>query len=327
LVARDAEDLVHAAVLESGSCSETVLADLPLAHSRGAAFARELGCDRDQAADTLACLRAKPASVLAGSAEFRKTEGGMPATHALAIVDGQFLREQPRAALAAGRFESVPMIVGTNAREGSYFMREHKQLDSADAYRLWLTSAFGSIPAGPIAAEYAVTDSNAHEVATQVITDGFFTCPAEGFADLASAHTDVYRYTFERAPYIAPLEGLGATHSAELLWVWDVWPLVSPYAADDVGLSQTIAGYWSRLVDGDPNGKYSPEWPRYEPTSRQELVLDIAIATRESRDARCELWRKLRSDEPPAVQPQRPSPPREPVRGLTPAETGPRKPI
>jgi para-nitrobenzyl esterase len=299
LVARDADDLVHAAVLESGSCSQAVLAELPRAQSRGAAFARELGCDRDQIAETLACLRAKPAGEFASSGELMQTGGGMPATGALAIVDGQFIREQPKAAFAAGRFEQVPMIVGTNAREGSYFMREHAQLDSGDAYRTWLTTAFGSIQAGPIAAEYSVADSNPHEVATQLITDAFFTCPAQGFADLASAHADVYRYAFERAAYIAPLEGLGATHSAELLWVWDVWPRVSPYAGDDVGLSQTIAGYWSRLVDGDPNGKYSPEWPRYEPTSRQELVLDIEISTRQQRDARCEFWQKLRSGETP----------------------------
>lgn len=303
LLANDREGLIGAAILESGTCGEATLLTAPAAEARGATYARGLGCQDHDVYKQVACLRAKPASELAAASLVHSSDG-MPATDSLAVVDGVWLHEQPGAALAAGRFEQVPIIVGSNAREGAYFMREQPSMANDADYRAWLSAKFGVDRAAPIAAQYALADAKPDVMATNVITDAFFACPAERFASAASAHTDVYKYSFERAPYIEPFEqSQGATYEAELLWVWDVWPKVSPYAADDVGLAQTMAGYWSRLVDGDPNGMYAPEWPRYDDKTRAELVLNLGITTRENENnAGCDLWQKL-SDDPANTKP------------------------
>ena len=315
LVARGGAGLVHAAVLESGTCGTSALADLTSGQARGAAVASELGCDDSDQAEQLACLRALPAEQLASAEAFAVRS---PAFDDLAIVDGVWLREQPSAAIETGRFEQVPVIVGTNIDEGSYFVRRKSEpIADKAAYRAWLGELFGVDRVSAIEDRYPAIEAKdvpyglgyaypdvLDLIVTRVVTDAFFTCPAQRLSDTLSRFADVYRYEFVRKPELEPFADLGATHGAELLWVWNVWPYVSPYATGDTGLSVQIGGYWSRLVNGDPNREGEPNWPRYDATTRQSLVFDLTVTSAAGRDPyRCGFWNASSSATPRNAEP------------------------
>jgi para-nitrobenzyl esterase len=307
LIASGASGLVHAVVFESGTCGTNALPSLQSAHARGVATATELGCTDADAADALTCLRALPPAELVASKTYAVKA---PSSDIFAIVDGVWLHEQPRASLETGRFEDVPIIAGTNADEGSYFVKRGAALQQEADYRAWLAEVFGAESVSAIENQYPAIEAKdlpyglgytypdvLNLIAARVVSDAFFVCPAQRFADAMSRFTDVYRYEFIRKPYIDPYIGLGATHGAEVLWVWDVFPFVSPYATDDVGLSAQIGGYWSRLVNGSPNREGGPHegeasWPRYDATNRSEIIFDLDMTTANGRDpAQCEFWK------------------------------------
>ena len=76
------------------------------------------------AAPALELLTTTPATelVTASVTLQLRTPGGYPGTFCLApVVDGDLMPEAPLAALRAGRGHRVPLIVGTNEREGALF--------------------------------------------------------------------------------------------------------------------------------------------------------------------------------------------------------------
>ncbi|HKU40338.1 MAG TPA: carboxylesterase family protein [Polyangiales bacterium] len=235
LVAAGSQGLFHAAVLQSGSCGAQRLPRLAAAENQAEITAASLGCAGLQGEASLACLRALPAETFQHATPTHDVARG-----ALAVIDGQFLREQPAHALSAGRFEQVPLIIGNDVAEDD------------------------------------------------------LSCAARQLAARVSRFASVYLYSFARSAAWDPWPSTINTGSGiDELWVWNVFPALTPYAADDVSLSLQMRGYWTQLVDGDVNTASPrwprPDWPRYELGRESELVLDLNIASADGlRVQRCQ---------------------------------------
>jgi para-nitrobenzyl esterase len=294
LVANDAAGLFHAAILESGTCASAKLPELPDAEIEGKLFAAARGCGGKDDAASVTCLRAQPAADLVRSL---RSEYADPDHAALAIVDGAFITEQPRTALQAGRFQRVPTIVGNTAREASLFFEGERAIQNETQYRQMLDRMLDPRTAEAAAMNYRVTEfATPNDAAIALLTDALFACPARRFAETLSSQAPVFLYSFDRSAPIDPFDGLGATHGVDLLWVWNTWPALSPYSADEVEFSRKVRGYWSRLVDGDVNveGASRAYWPRYERGDESELAISEKFESAKGlRRDRCMFWDAL----------------------------------
>jgi para-nitrobenzyl esterase len=112
MLASGSEKLFDAAAMQSGSCGSRLLPTANEAEAHGQDWAAALGCYGD---DDVACLRNLTAEQVAHAPLENRDE-----LSALAVIDGHFLTEQPAEALREGRFNQVPLIVGSDANEEAY---------------------------------------------------------------------------------------------------------------------------------------------------------------------------------------------------------------
>jgi para-nitrobenzyl esterase len=290
LVSDDSRGLFQAAVLESGSCGPVRLPELAEAEQQGKELAAELGCAQTNPADSLSCLRAKPAPEFA-----RPTPRDQLVSRelsGLAVIDGHVLREQPETSLAAGHFARVPLVVGTDDHDGSYLFSQASsqalELVDADPSAAESTDVSGEYP--------AIIDG----LTSAAISDAYFTCPARRLAARMSQDAPVFLYRFRRSaayePSIQPFESRDVAHGVDQLWLWNVWPALSPYANDDVQLSLQMRSYFMQLIDGDvntdaPQRWTRPQWPKFEREHPAQLVFDLEITSSEARrDGDCEAF-------------------------------------
>lgn len=308
-VATGREGLFHRAILESGACVAKVRT-LREAETAGRKVAAAVGCDGDDAR-ALECLRALPAEEvlepLPKDAQDVAIGGGLfvnPNADArwvwsgddpglLAVIDDDFLLEQPVRSFASGRFAHMPTIIGTNAREGTWFLSGESVFVDEAQYSATLEATFGAL--GPkVREQYPIEDyASVNDAAIEVAGDFAFVCPAWSYASLASRYADVYVYDWKRAAEkFEPFAELGPAHAVELTWVWNWWQTMDAPSAEELGLAQQVAEYWTTLAaTGDPNGRGLPKWPRYESAKDPELALDLQPKVEEGRrSARCKFW-------------------------------------
>jgi hypothetical protein len=114
-----------------------------------------------------------------------------------------------------------------------------------------------------------------------------------------SEHAPVFLYRFSRSTaYDAtaqPFRAEDVSHGVDQLWLWNVWPSISPDTGDDVYLSLQMRSYFMQLIDGDVNTDDQhwtrPRWPRFEREQPAELVFDVQITSAESgRPGDCEAF-------------------------------------
>ena len=231
MLAEGSDGLFAAAALQSGSCGSLPLPEACDAEADGQDWAAAVGCERG----SLECLRGLSAEQVAQAQLAARDD-----VSALAVIDGQFLIEQPAPALREGRFNRIPLIIGNDTSEAAY------------------------------------------------------SCAARELAVRVSQFTPVYLYSFSRSAAYQPLpEALSALSDPDELWIWNVFPRLSPYAADDTTLSLQMRGYWTQLVEGDVNVASPrwprPEWPRYSRERERELVIDLALSSGDGlRAQRCD---------------------------------------
>jgi len=238
-----------------------------------------VGCAN--AADPLACLRAVPVGALLDSGVSMST-----------TVDGDFLPDQPRALFAAGEFNDVPYIIGSNADEGTISFLGFPPVKTEEEYLQALRERYGD-RAEAIAAVYPASSfPNPQDALMRVVGDSGLGCGTHDSARrAAAAGAEVYLYNFARwvqIPQLIPLD-LRALHGAEIAYVFGAPP--PPTEADRL-LGDSIQGYWGRFAHtGDPNGGGDVTWPRYDDASDQRLNLDAPISVVSGfRRTECAYW-------------------------------------
>ena len=186
----------------------------------GASIADSVGCT-DQ---TAACLRA------VSNTELINVEPGT----LYALVDGTLLTETPEQAFAAGTFNQVPVIAGTNHDEWRAFVAEEydfvgnpilTEAEYDDATIALWTSLLG--PIVEIFYPYSAYPSGGVALGASG-TDGIFACGARTADQLLAQFTTTYTYEFndENAPPPqSDIPGLtfplGAYHGSEIQYLFD----------------------------------------------------------------------------------------------------------
>lgn len=252
------------------------------AQQQGTALATSLGCaDPSTAA---ACMRAKPVS------DILKAETGQSWSP---DTGGVTLPLDPQTAFAAGRYNHVPLLNGTNHDEGRFFVALGFDLAghpiTAAQYPALVAGLVGASAAPAVLAHYPLSAFPSPDLAyAQILTDSRFSCPAL-LADSLAAGSGIYAYEFSdpNPPNdfgITFTFPLGAAHSTELQYVFQKVPVLGtdpPFTPQQLALSNQMIGYWSRFAaTGTPNAIFggASHWPRFI-LDRQQIQELVPAAT------------------------------------------------
>jgi para-nitrobenzyl esterase len=254
-----AKGLFQRAIGESGA-NFAPMAKLADIEKAGAGIARSLG------ADSLAALRTKSAE------EILRANG-----EATANVDGWLLPAEVHAIFDAGKQNDVPVLIGSNADEGTAFSSSVRTMAALQAvYRRYGDRAGAFLKLYP-----ADSDEQAQAAQAAAIRDQFFGWEMRTWARLQAktGKSKTYLYYFSRVPPGRGSEFLGAYHSAEIAYAFHNLGISNrPWEDADRKLADVMSSYWVNFAaTGDPNAKGLPAWPVYDAQSERAMGLGNRI--------------------------------------------------
>jgi len=291
-----AAGLFDRAIIGSGPCTgrpdrSFAPSSVPLSTARatGADFAAKAGCG--SARDVMACLRRLDVSRLLAAQDTDQ----QPA-HTTPL-----LPSDPAAAIAGGRFHTVPVLIGNNHDEGNGWAAGIIQAGNPVTPDTWpdIVAAFfpGPGQAKAIVHEYPVHRTDGGPVFGAVIGDANFACPTARTESHLAAHVHVWGYEFadEHAPPLIPGTPpfpLGAPHASELPYLFDLGGRPRDLTPAQHRLADIMIDYWTRFArTADPNGPSSPPWHRQTVLS---LAPDRIVPTHTVRSRHhCTFWSAL----------------------------------
>ena len=248
---------------------------LKIGEQDGVKFAQALG------ANSAGEMRAKSAQEILDAAAKN------PITYGFGVVDGYVVPEHPATIYAEGKQNPVPLLVGWNADEGSYFAARLKPPADGPAYVERVRAQFKDA-ADKVLSLYppGSTPDDAKASYTALLGDEIIDYGGWAWAErAASGVPHVYRYYFTRrppAPELStswPLSAPGVYHSAELYYVFDTLGMRNwPWEEADRHLADVVLSYWTNFAKtGNPNGNGLPRWPTYKAGGGQVMELGAAI--------------------------------------------------
>jgi len=190
LASPPARGLFRGTIMQSGSCASQSPAT---AQAASLAFAKQAGCP--DAGTAAACLRALPEATLLGASSSYQPEF---------TYGGPELPEADASAVAAGRYDRVPVLIGTNHNEGRTFSQGFTGLTQQQADQV-ITSLYGA-RAPQILARYPWSSYPSPYTAAYMIGDiwtdsGFLAgiggCPEQNLAGQFASTTRAYFYQFD----------------------------------------------------------------------------------------------------------------------------------
>jgi para-nitrobenzyl esterase len=201
---------------------------------------------------------------------------------------------------------SVPMMVGSNRTEASVFLGGNANIVNLSEEDLQQRVA-ALVPAGegpPTIDMYRrlYPQAKRDEILYMASTDrGYFldtTILAGRKADQNAA--PVWVYQFYRS---TPLEGgrYHTPHASEIPFVFDTLSKATSIGGEPTANAQNLAdrmsAAWANFArNGDPNGGKTPEWPKYNSTTRPTMVWDETPAgPRIENDPRSEQRKRMLS--------------------------------
>ena len=208
-------------------------------------------------AQTLDELRAKSADEL-----LKAGRAGGP------VIDGWFLPEDVGTIFAQHRQNDVPLIVGSNKDEGTFFL----QPTTAEKFKERARSRFHEQADTFLKLYPATSDEEASASQLAAFRDELaFVMRIWARAQTKTGHGKAYLYYFTHEP--PPPAGAtarggfgsGATHGSEAQFIFG--NLLPPRAWTDVDrhVSETLSSYWINFAtSGDPNGKGLAKWPAFD---------------------------------------------------------------
>lgn len=275
-----ARGLFQRAILESSTCRDYLSPELRRRiHSfSGQGTAEEAGVrlERKIGAATLKELRSRPA------AEIVRASQSDPAILAYlysgGTIDGWVLPEQPATAFAVGRQAKVPVLLGSNADEGTVTL---SALGNATVtnYRAWLKTQFDEYADEVFRVYPAEEDADVRAAYLAVTADYQRAQAVRSLArDTVRAGQRAYLYYLNypaKGEYAR--EGLGTFHGIDLSFVGGGFFRKNRWGepdADDWKLAETMSGYWTAFAAaGNPNKSGLPPWDAYDPRVDRALQL------------------------------------------------------
>nr|WP_241973489.1 carboxylesterase family protein [Cryobacterium sp. TMT2-15-1] len=195
------------------------------------------------------------------------------------VIDGHFLPERPLDAFRHGTAHRVPLIIGTNERQGSLFrgrvdilpksptriaaIFDHAPVSSHDAMR----SVYASLPAKRSSSDFG--------------EDFVFWYPSLQIGDFHSRVAPVFTYRFDLAPRLTHMLGIGATHGIELFALFDHVDGPTARAMSllrgrelFINAGERMRLRWLRWLRFACTGRPDDTWPTYSETDRLTLIID-----------------------------------------------------
>ncbi len=321
-----AAGLFHRAILMSGSTYFT-LVPLPLAESKGTAFAVAAGCGSGSDPATAKCLRGL-------SVQQIMTLSGTPSTNGPYItnlmMDGNILPQGGVGAFTSGRFNHVPIMEGVVQDEGNftlgiteYFKNPRVAFTAADYTNLITNTYSGNAgpgggppayPAGSVAkvtARYPLYAYASPQLALDAVTTDPVACRNRRADQLLANQVPVYAYEFDErtAPYYFPtMPGFQplAYHTADLQFLFPLFHGGDQGIPHELNNKQTtladqMLASWSNFAwTGNPNGMGNSPWPRYKnkparPSYLSQNIPVLSTFTDAQYNAahKCDLWDSL----------------------------------
>ena len=278
-----ARGLFQRAIPQSGAPMDG-LASLATAERFGTIFARSIGVTADSTArdeDVLAALRAVPAeAVMQAQSVFLQSGIFQP------IIDGLVLREMTARTFDRGKQMRVPLMLGSTALEMSTLRGAMPAFPrTVHAYRAWVDTTFGAARDAMLARYPATTDSAVDLAARLLVTDLYFSCQTRMAARaMERIGSDAYLYEFTRIP--PGEERLGASHGADIDYIFNARTPPPRRDSSDTRLSAAMVGYWLRFAaTGNPNGTDVhgtplPQWLPYRAAADEVQELGASIGSR-----------------------------------------------
>ncbi|MEV6950427.1 carboxylesterase family protein [Streptomyces sp. NPDC051183] len=258
LAAPSAAGLFHRAVLQSGPCTLLRTPDRARAEAEARAFAARAGCA--EPAGVAACLRAATGPALVEAARTLPTSG--PASG-----DG-LLPLDPAAAIGAGTWNKVPVLIGSTRAEARMFVALSQPYLTAEQYTAQILAGYGA--SGPqVLARYPLSAYGSPYLAmSAVMTDSTFACHTAWTAQLFATQVPTYTYEFDDpdSPTLAgaQLPGLDESnaHSAELAYLHDFTMGDRPLTPAQTALGTRMKRYWGAFARfGAPAVPGQARWP------------------------------------------------------------------
>jgi para-nitrobenzyl esterase len=234
------------------------------AEQAGSKFGESIG------AGSLAALRAKSAEALAGAGGFQ----------ARANADGWVLPDEVHAIFTRGRQNDVPLLIGSNADEGTIFTQATV---TGDSFREQSQRRFGQEAAEFLKLYPFTSDQDAWRAQAASMRDQTFGWEMRTWARQQSrtGKSNVYLYYFSRVPPGPNAARVGSQHGAEIAYVFDwvngetgsdaAWQQVDRKLADQ------LSSYWVNFAStGDPNGKGMARWPPF--LTKDEVAMGLGDA-------------------------------------------------
>ncbi|AOW94253.1 carboxylesterase [Rhodococcus sp. WMMA185] len=242
-----------------------------------------LGTDDAHAAEALSTF---PPSALGkvGDRLATKVASETPGLHPFGpVIDGDFLPKSPFDAFADGSAHRVPMIIGTNAREGTLFSKFLDALPT-DADRIGRMFALTD-PAAETRVTAAYLGYPEPDAAVNLGGDLTFWKPSLDLTQAHSAYAPTYSYRFDFAPRSMKWLGLDATHGFELFAVFDIADTLFGRGLTFPGgrrglrtVTDTVQRHWLHFAT---SGKPLASWPRYDTKRRATFVFDAVTTVRD----------------------------------------------
>ncbi len=171
--------------------------------------------------DEAEALRSADASVFVTAARklFVRVPDDYPGDQPFSpVIDGEYLPEHPVEALRAGRGHPVPLIIGTNDREGSVFWGKRFILATSPSRISGLLAGSSLAAAAELRAVYRLPKRRGR---LDFGGDFAFWLPAYQIAAGHSSIAPTWLYRLDYAPPLLHLVGIDSTHGADLLTVFD----------------------------------------------------------------------------------------------------------
>jgi para-nitrobenzyl esterase len=191
------------------------------------------------------------------------------------VIDGRLLPRHPMTAFRNGSAHRVPLIIGTNDREGAIFRGRLDILPRSEARieavlargaadgRGSFAAAYPGLPRGPVAADFS--------------GDYAFWYPSVALAERHSRFMPVYFYRFDVAPRLLRWAGLDATHGVEMFALFEQGDARLARTMTSLGGRRVFTQAGERMRDAWLHfaavGAPPVGWPHYAEPDRLTLII------------------------------------------------------
>lgn len=275
-----ARGLFHRAILQSCTCRDYISPELRRrVHSySGKGTSEENGVQlaAKMGATTIEEFRARPAAEIVRASE--DDPSILAYLYAGGTVDGWVLPEQPTTTFSAGRQAKVPVLLGSNADEGTVTLGALGKA-TVPNYRAWLKTQFDDY-ADEVFQSYPATENSEVRATYLALTADYQRAQTVRSlaTDMVRAGQRAYLYYFNypaKGEYAR--EELGTFHGMDLSFMGGGFFRKSRWGepdTDDWKLAEIMTGFWIAFAaTGNPNRPPWAPWEPYDPKADRSLQL------------------------------------------------------